>query len=132
MSASLDGASIKLVTPRLPWLGAAAAAAFQDLEMVANDGQTARVNKSVLASISPVLRNILKRFDASHELVLHLDMSGDRVKTILDLAVHGSVACATLDVQLREDMTYLGIPLDQLRVSCGDQTISMDAHLLPG
>jgi len=119
---------IKLITASLPWLNVEAAEAFRDVEIVANDGEKTFVNKSVLASISPVLKSILRKFDAFNEILLHLDITSDQLQMILKLALSGSIQCGdSVDLELKKDiMAYLGLPLHQLRLSCGDETFSVE------
>jgi len=108
--------SVKLISEAPFWLESADH--LEDLEVRTNDGKRTTVNVLPFVALSSTMRNILQSdFERCQSVMLHLDISGEELLIVYNLATKGILPKKVEASQLRRLLAFFGVDFDQLRLS---------------
>merc|ERR1712029_578993 len=107
------------------------------------DGLALKLNRSVVASVSGLLKCILEAFDINEEPCLIIDMEGEDLIRFYQFATKGTIKGTELSQNTKQNFAMLGINFDQLsfetvqvdeeqqtdpRTKCFASTINVDCE----
>jgi len=96
------------------YLDPSSLSAFPDTKIVSKDGFILNMNRAVLASISPLLRSIIKDIDTKEDMFVFLDINESDLKTFHQFATVGVIDSVQMNSDTKANFGTLGINLDQL------------------